>query len=118
MFKKKIICHDDSEEYKDIIIESQEKHPNDYLKQLEYVRDNGTKQHYSMWLADRLQYVSTMNRWEKLELKGAHTDLIGRSLLNALSHMQTDLPDGVYDYIIEKMETTILDVIKHLTKQP
>ncbi|UYZ01171.1 hypothetical protein OJ967_12120 [Peribacillus frigoritolerans] len=120
IFKKKIIRHDSSEEYKDLWIAAQNEYPENYLRQLKYVKEKGTKQQYALFLAQTLQYVSSSATASsiKLNLTSGHIDLLSRSLLDALRHMQEDLPDEVYDYNIYNIEDVVQDVIKQVGKQP
>jgi hypothetical protein len=114
--KKEILRQDKTKKYMDVTWVALERFPEDYLKQLEYVKENGTKQHYALWLADRVQYLSSLSFGKKLELTSSDTDLIGRSLMDALRYMQQDLPEGVYDYIVNKMENSMLEIMKQLSK--
>ncbi|MEY8732539.1 hypothetical protein AB9M92_09825 [Peribacillus frigoritolerans] len=118
IFKKKSIRHDSSEEYKDLWIAAQNEYPEDYLRQLKYVKEKGTKQQYALFLAQTLQYVSSSASSIKLNLTSGHINLLSRSLLDALRHMQEDLPDEVYDYNIYNIEDVVQDVIKQVGKQP
>jgi len=114
MFATKIVMQDKTKEYMDVTWESLEKYPKDYKMQLKYVKENGTKQHYALWLANRLQYVSSLKSGREIKIDGANIDLICRSLMDALRHMQSNLPEGVYGYITSKMEDSMLDIVNKL----
>lgn len=114
MSDKIIIRHDQSENYVNLLKEAQLNHPGDPFDQLEYVRENGTLQDYALFLVSTVCTLCICSKNMRFSVKATEMDFILRSFSDALSHMQEDLPDGVYYYIVSKMNDPLMKVLKKI----
>lgn len=114
MFERKIAKLGKDKQYMDVTWAALEKYPKDYSMQLKYVKDHGTKQQYAFWMVDRLQDLSYLKSGKKIEINCSDIELIFRSFKDSQKHMQPNLPEGVYNYIVNRMEDSILDIVNKI----
>lgn len=113
MPEKEIIRHDSSDAYLKITHEAENMYPNNVLMQLGYIEHNGTPQQYALALVSAAQKACVPHREiTKLKIPASDMDFILRALTDSMRHMQEDLPDGVYDYIISKMTKPLKNILK------
>lgn len=112
--KDKIVRHDENAGYKRLVCEAYEKYPNDKISQLEHVKNYGNAQYYSIMLLaiaqEELCLPSTHS--QVFQYDGSILDYLFRSYLDAVRHMQSNLPEGVYKYINGNLDTFILQTLK------
>lgn len=117
MFKKKqeVVDLYRDKEYLDVIIESQKKFPGDPLSELDYLKKNSNVKHYTMRLIQlaQLELCNRPNLHKNMEIYPGLVEYMLRAFCDAIGHMQKDLPEGVYDYILNKSDTFMLECIKH-----
>lgn len=116
LFKKKeLYRHDNSKEYLDVVIEAENKYRDNPIAKLEYVKKTGTAQDYLMALATTAQQVTSLamiGDYSTTEPDIGKYDCLYRGIMDAVSHMDRDLPEGVFLYIINNVEGFTLDVIR------
>jgi len=115
MFKKeKIIRQDNKDDYNDITEKAYHSAPDDIIAQIEYVKKNGTTQHYIMFLVSKAQvelsHYPTL-RGNDMILKQGTVEYMLRGILDALRHMQDNLPEGVFEFITGNLEPAMINIL-------
>lgn len=116
MFKKeKIVRQDNKTNYHDITEKAYHSAPDDIIAQIEYVKENGTSQHYIMFLVSKAQ-VELSNyptlRGKDMIFKQGTVEYLLRGILDALKHMQDNLPEGVFEYITGNLEPAMINILQ------
>lgn len=113
--KEQIVDRTRRDEYYNITKAAFENEPNDVLKQLKYVKDNGKPENYLTFLLQEGQKsVAYSNTPSKLSHSKTQVDYILRLYLDSVAHMQNNLPDGVYEYAIPMVEGFVESTIKQV----
>ncbi|MCG8483104.1 MAG: hypothetical protein MJA31_07330 [Clostridia bacterium] len=116
--KKKPVRHDDNESFQKLLFEARRKYKGDYLRQLQYMKEKGNKQSYIMGLLTiaQLDFSLSSNHGKEIKFEVINLDYLYRGILDAVRHMQEDLPEGVYDYIQSGIETFVLKSLEQVDK--
>ncbi|MGK5512193.1 hypothetical protein [Brevibacillus formosus] len=118
MFKKKekqIVNQYAEEEYRNLLHHVQVKFPDEPLEQVEYVRQNNDSRYYVMMLVEIAQreLAKRPTLSEEMNISPMLLEYMLRGFMDAVAHMQDELPEGVYDYIKNKSDTFLLKCIEH-----
>lgn len=111
--EKKITYRDRDEGVVESLVEAQ-KHSDEPLEQFLWVKNNQDLSYQqkiiNMVALTQLHFNS--HTFEEIKLNDAHIDLLSRAFLDALGHMQEDLPEGVYKFIYSNAADTLEEVMK------
>ncbi|HEY8344263.1 MAG TPA: hypothetical protein VIL66_03625 [Bacillota bacterium] len=115
MFKKKIYQHlHQDKEYVDLFSQAQ-KHSDNPMEQIEYVRkQNVSKKHELMFLIEMSQmyFANHPTLSEPITFEPPAIENTLRGLMEAVNHMQKDLPDGVYEFILNRMDHFLIKCLE------
>jgi hypothetical protein len=107
--------HDDDPAYRRLLSAAARAHPGDPELQLAYVRRHGTRQHVLLALCEIAQYQAHHLPFDgaPFAVNDAQLDCLWRALLDLARHLQPDLPDGVYGYMLDNLEPFGQAVFEH-----
>ncbi len=114
--KAEIIKHTRDPKYIDAKIEAEEKFPGDPLNQVEYLSDNYGPKFKVIRMLELAQFNLSINHKGNVELFAGTLDWFIRGALDAVDHMQDDLPDGVYQYIDKNISPVSKKIIEYKSK--
>lgn len=114
--KKEIVRHTEDLRYKTATMEAEGKFPGDALNQLEFLLENYGPKYKVMRMLELAQQNLSINRNGNVELYAGTLDWFIRGTLDAVNHMQEDLPDGVYKYINTNMDPVAKKIIEYKSK--
>jgi SpoVK/Ycf46/Vps4 family AAA+-type ATPase len=101
--------------YKDIILKSYNlfPKPKDAYDRVIYVKQRTPEKVYNKFLVETVQWEYAVKR-TKLNFTGGDIELICRSLLAAISNMDTNTEDGQYTYMLGNYENIFIKLLKEL----
>ncbi len=114
--KKEIKKQTRDPEYIKAKIEANEKFPDDPLNQIEYLFENYGPKFKVMRMLELAQFNLSINPNGNVELFAGTLDWFIRGTLDAVDHMEDDLPDGVYEYINTNIEPVSKKIIQYKSK--
>lgn len=114
MFRKENkITYRNYDEGVDEALVNAQKQSDEALKQFQWVKNNEdlSYQQKIINMVTLIQMHFNSHTFEEIKLNDAHIDLLFRGFLDALSHMQEDLPEGVYKYIYSNTVHTLEEIM-------
>ncbi|KAB2329433.1 hypothetical protein [Bacillus mesophilum] len=119
MFNRKlnpeIYRHNEEKKYRDISFDIQTKYSKDEpVKKLKALADQPSK-YELMILADVVQDYLNIDR-ESVSLSSGQLDYIYRVIIDLLTHLQKDLPSGVYDYSLATIRGVSEYILEEVTR--
>jgi hypothetical protein len=120
VFKRKkeveIIRQDENSEFRRILFEAQEKYPDDREKQIKHIESYRNEQFNLLGkiTITQMEYSVEALKSKDIELDAMCIETMLRGILDMARHMQSDLPDGVYSYINNKIETFMDEILKQV----
>lgn len=117
MFKKneKSITHRDRDEgAKQALFDAQERSDDPY-EQIQFIKNNDqyTHQQKIIGMVDLVQQSHNVHRsHSQVNLTDGHVDYLMRGIGEALSHMQADLPEGVWRKVSSNLESSLEAMVK------
>lgn len=114
--KKEIRKQTRDPEYIKAWIEADEKFPKDPLRQIEYLGEKYGPKFKVMRMLELAQANLSINHKGDVELFAGTLDWFVRGTLDAVDHMQDDLPEGVYQYINTNIEPVSKKIIQYKSK--
>lgn len=105
--------HDHASGYIQCISEAQFKYPDDPIAQLEHIKKSHNDLWYAMALAEVGQRVfSRRYTYKKISFDSTELDYLYRGILDALNHLQRNLPEGVHRYIVSRIDSFTYSAIE------
>lgn len=114
--KAEIIDHTKDPKYAEAKRVAEEKFPDDPFKQLDYLSTNYSHKFKVMRMLQLAQNNLSLNGRGDVELYAGNLEWFARGMLDAVAHMQDDLPDGVYEFIITNIESVSKTMIEYKSK--
>src|SRR5699024_6445284 len=114
MFKKKEITRRDyDDDVRQAMIQAQ-KQSDDPVEQFLWLKNNDdlNPKQKIINMVDLIQANFNVHMNKEMSLYDGYIDMLMRSIGDALSDMQEDLPGGVYNYIKKNAENTLEEIIK------
>lgn len=115
--KKEINNHYRDHSYINARIDSAKKYPDDLFLQLDYMKKTYGVKFHMMRMTEIAQVALRDTKESELELHPVLLEYMTRGFMDALAHMQDDLPNGVYGYIENNTDTFFYKCIEHATAQ-
>jgi hypothetical protein len=112
--KKKIYRHDSEKQFLDLLLEVQNKYPNEATKQISSVEGDDSKYELMILASLTQQYLNTDKGY--ISLSSGQLDLIYRSILDLTTHTQINLPSGVYDYSLGNLRGVTNYILENFSK--
>ena len=116
MFKKKQLyehLHHDKE-YLELFSQTQ-KHSKDPLEQIEYLRNaKVSKKHELMFLIEMTQmyFAEHPSLSEPITFEPITIERTLRGMMEAVNRMQKELPDGIYEFMLNRMDSFLIKCLE------
>lgn len=112
---KPIIDHYRSHDYINAKIQVTKSFPNSFISQVEEMKRLYGSKFHVMYMAEVTQTQLRDTNNGEIKLNPFLLEYMTRGFIDAIAHMQEDLPEGVYEYIENKTDTFFYTCIEHST---
>lgn len=98
--------------YIDVKLKSEKLFPKNNIKQAEYIKEKIGHLYYAIYMIETLQQKYSHNTETKYEFEGILLDYLMRGYLDALNQLSNKLPEGIYKYISDRIESFFAESLK------
>lgn len=103
----------DDKEYKELVSQAINEHPDDPIAQIQYLESIGTSEKFLLQRMVQLAQSEMVSATDlDISFSGRQLEWTLRGIMDAINHLQKNLPSGVYNYIYNHMDTFLKECIQ------